>query len=74
MSSKLTSSTASMCELIKKYADVFTKPGKPVGQNIKRKIKLLGLAKTPPYPRKQNISERELKEIQKCLQQYIEKG
>ena len=32
---------APMCELLDKYADVFTKPGKPVTRDIMHKIELL---------------------------------
>ena len=31
-----------MRELVYKYADVYTKPGKPVAYDIKHKIELLG--------------------------------
>ena len=63
-----------MCELVNKYADVFTKPGKPIAQDIKHKIELLDPAKPIPYHRLQRISEREFQDVQKHLQVYLEKG
>ena len=36
--------TAPMRELVNKYADVFTKPRKPVARDIKHKIELLNPA------------------------------
>ena len=46
-------------ELPTKYADVFTKPGKPVAQDVKHKTELLDPVKAIPYHRLQRISERE---------------
>ena len=66
--------TAPLSELLNKYADVFTKPGKPVARDIKHKIELLDPAKPIPYHRLQRMSEIELKEVQKHLQEYLEKG
>ena len=63
-----------MHELVNKYADVFTKPGKPVAQDIKHKIELLDPEKPIPHHRLQRISERKFQEVQKHLQKYLEKG
>ena len=46
-----------MHELLNKYADIFTKPGKPVAQDIKHKIELLDPAKPIPHHRMQIMSE-----------------
>ena len=45
-----------MHELLNKYADVFTKPGKPVAREIKHKIELLDPAKPIPHHRLQIMS------------------
>ena len=58
---------APMCELVNKYADVFTKPGKPVSGDIKHKIRLLDPAKPISCYGLQRISERELQKMQKYL-------
>ena len=66
--------TAPMHDLVNKYADVFTKPGRPVAREIKQKNELLDPAKPIPHHRLQIISERELKQVQKHLHKYLEKG
>ena len=40
---------APMHELVNNYANVFTKPSKPVAQDIKHKIELLDPAKSIPH-------------------------
>ena len=56
-----------MHELLNKFADVFTKPDKPVAWNIKHKIELLDPTKPIPHRRLPIMSERELKKVQKHL-------
>ena len=63
-----------MCELLNNYTDVFTKHGKPIASDIKHKIKLLDPAKLIPHHSLKKISEKELQEVQKYLQEYLEKG
>ena len=41
--------TAPMRELVNKYANVFTKPSKPVAREIKHKTELLDPEKPIPY-------------------------
>ena len=57
-----------MRELVNKYADVFTKPGKPVAWDIKHKTELLDPAKHIPHYRLKRINEMKLQEMQKYLQ------
>ena len=66
--------TEPMKELVNKYADVFSKPGKPVARDIKHKIDLLDPSKAIPHHRQQRMSEKELQEVQRHLQEYLEKG
>ena len=66
--------TVPMSELVNKYADVFTKLGKSVAQEIKHKIDLLDPAKPIPHHRLQIMSEREFQEMQKYLQEYPKKS
>ena len=47
---------APMYELFYKYADVFTKLGKPVVQNIKHKNELLDPEKLVPHHKLQRIN------------------
>ena len=63
-----------MHDLVKKYADVLAKPGKPVEWDIKHKIKLLDPAKPIAHHRLQRMSEREFQKVQEHLQEYLEKG
>ena len=52
-------------ELVYKYADVYTKPGKPVVYDIKHKIELLGPAKPVCYHRLQRMSEKKITRSEK---------
>ena len=63
-----------MCKLVKKYAAIFTKPGKPVTQDIKHKIELLDPKKSKPYYRLQIMNQRKIQEVQNHLQGYLEKS
>ena len=54
-----------MYKLVNKYADVFTKPGKAIAQDIKHKIELVDPAKPIPQHRLQRMSERKLQESAK---------
>ena len=58
---------ASMHELVNKYADVFTKPGKPVIQDIKHKTKLLDPANPIFLHRLQKMNKIEFKKVRKHL-------
>ena len=58
-----------MHALLNKYFGVFTKPGKPVAQDIKHKIEFLDPAKPIPHHRLQRISEIEFQEVQNHLQE-----
>ena len=60
--------------LVNMYADVFTKPGKPIAQDIKHKIELLDPAKPIPHHILQKITEKKFQEVQKYHQEYLEKG
>ena len=66
--------TAPIHELVNNYADIFTKPGKPIAQDIKHIIELLDPAKLLPHHRLQRMSERKLQEMQKHLKEYLERG
>ena len=57
--------TAPMHELLNKYADVFTKPDKPVAREIKHKIELLDPAKPIPHHRLQIVSEKSIERSEK---------
>ena len=48
--------TAPMPKLVNKYANVLTKPGKPVALDIKHKIKSLDPEKPIPHYRLQRMS------------------
>ena len=63
-----------MNELVKKNSNVFTKLNKCGAWYIKQKIEFLDPEKTVPYHRQQKISERELQEWKKHMQEYILKG
>ena len=63
-----------MHELVNKYADIFVRPGKSVKQNVRTKIELLDPAKYIPHHKLQRMSEGVLREVQKDLQEYLEKG
>ena len=52
--------TAPMRELVNKYADVFTKPGKPIARDIKHKIELLYPEKPIAHYKLQIISETDI--------------
>ena len=56
------------------YSDVFIKLGKPVAGDIKQKYKLLDPEKPIPHQRLKKMSKKELKEVQKHLKEYLEKG
>ena len=66
--------TASMCELVNKYANIFTTLRKPLAREIKHKIELLDSVKPIPHHRLQRISEIKLHKVQKHLQEYLEKA
>ena len=63
-----------MHELVNKYSGVFTKPGKPIAQDIKHNIKLLDPIKPIPHHKLQRMNRIKLQKVQKYLQEYIEKG
>ena len=63
-----------MYELINNYADVFTKPGKPVARDIKHKIELLDPEKPKPHHRLKRMGARKLQKEQKHVQEYLVKG
>ena len=63
-----------MHELINKYADAFTKPSKPIVQDIKHKIELLDPEKPIPHHRLKIMIEIKMQKVQKYLQEYLEKG
>ena len=66
--------TAPIQQSVNKHDDVFTKPGKPVAQNIKHKTNLLDPEKPVICHREQGISEIELQEKYKYMKKCIEKG
>ena len=54
-----------MRELVNKFANVLTKPGKPVAPDIKYKIEFLDPEKPIPYRRLQRMTEREFQKVKK---------
>ena len=52
--------TTPMHEFLNKYADVITKPGKPVARDIKHKVELLDSVKPIYHQNIQRISEIKL--------------
>ena len=56
--------TAPMCELLKKYADVITKPSKPVALDIKHKTELLDPEKLMHHHRMQIMSKNNFKKCE----------
>ena len=56
-----------MRKLLNKYADVFTKLGQPVAQDIKHRIESLDPVKPIPHHRLQIMIEKEFQEVQKHL-------
>ena len=66
--------SVAMQNLIAKYKEVFSKPGKPMARDIKHRIELLDPAQKIPYHRQQRMSQLELQEVKKHLEEYLSKG
>ena len=54
---------APLCELVNKYANVLTKLGKPIAQNIKNKTELLDLKKPIALHKLYKMSEWKFLEV-----------
>ena len=63
-----------MHELVNKYADASTKPGKPIARDIKHKIELLDPSKPMTRHRLQRMSEKKVQKMQNHLKKFLEKG